>query len=145
MAIFNRKSNDQIPSELEQYYDGPKWRVWVRRAVYVVLVIIVLAGIFLLGRAVYRSMTGADENNNDTAQTQEEKNKDNKNQSNNNDTQNGQAGGQNNGAQNTQGGQTGGQPSGQGGANTQAPNAIPRTGDDPDGQPHTDTLPATGG
>lgn len=143
MAIFNRRNDNQVPSELEPYYDGPKWHVWVRRAVYVLLVLLVLVGIFLLGRAVYRSVTNNDSDN-DTAQTQEQrenndaKSAEEKATQSNNDTQ-GQSGGQNNSGQS---GNTG-VSDGQGGANTTTPNAIPRTGDDPTDQPPA--LPATGG
>lgn len=144
MAIFNRRNDNQVPSELEPYYDGPKWRVWVRRAVYVILVLAVLFGIFLLGRAVYRGVTNNDSDN-DTAQTQEQRdnndtqNTEEKATQSNNDSQD-QSSSQNNSGQS---GSTG-TPDGQGGASTTTPNTIPRTGDDPTDQPPA-ALPATGG
>lgn len=137
MALFNRRKDNQVPPELEAYYDGPKWHVWVRRAVYVLVVLVVVFGIFLLGRAVYKSVTNTDSDE-DTAQTQEIKNE--------SDKQN-QKGASDADKQNSNGQVGGATDNGTAGASTTTPNtttpsSIPRTGDDPAPNP---TLPATGG
>lgn len=143
MALFNRRKDNQVPPELEAYYDGPRWHVWVRRAVYVLVVAAVLFGIFLLGRAVYRSVTNTDSDQ-DTAQTQEiKKESDEQNQKGSSDTDKQNANGQVSGA--TDNGTAGAStttPNGSTGQSGSTPSSIPRTGDDP--VPQT-TLPATGG
>lgn len=58
MKLFRRTdTSQQVPAELQPYYDEPTWKVWVRRAVYIIMALLVLFVIVWAGWAVYKSVT----------------------------------------------------------------------------------------
>jgi preprotein translocase subunit Sec61beta len=62
MKLFRRKNSDtnQVPAGLESYYDQQSgWKLWVRRIVGIVAIIVLLALLFWAGRWVYNSVTGS--------------------------------------------------------------------------------------
>lgn len=151
--LFGRKNQataQQVPAELEQYYAQDGWRKWVRLAVGVIIVLVLLFGVFLLGRAAYRSITGDNDNNKTGNSSQSEEGKPKPESGQGKENNKAQQNNQNQGAA-PQGQNQGGTGSQSGG---QAPNTVPRTGDDPTDLPSTGdnptdqapaALPATGG
>lgn len=124
MALFRKDdSKEKVPTELEQYYDRPLWQIWLRRILVVIITAVLVLGVFMLGRAVYRSVTddGDSQGSGQTTQQADEDSGSNENS----EAEQKQA------AEDT--------------ANQNQ--AMPRTGDDPTDQPGnvTETLPATGG
>lgn len=72
MKLFRRSdTNETVPPELEQYYDEqPRWKLWVRRIVGVIVLLLIVFAIGWAAWAVYNRVTddGVDENNNDQNQ-----------------------------------------------------------------------------
>jgi cytoskeletal protein RodZ len=134
MALFRKKdSNEQIPAELERYYDRPTWQVWLRRIGALAIVVFILLAVFMLARAVYRNVTddgdNAGKNSSQSQSEAEKKNTDNQDKQKSSQSQESNSDKKNNSQ--SQDAQTG-----QG-------TAIPRTGDDPTDQPPAGTTPSS--
>lgn len=139
VKLFRRRDqNEQIPAELEQYYERDGWRKWVRRAVILLVVLAIIFGVFLLARAVYRNVT--DDGVDNAGSSLEDRSKKSNNEDKNNKSQSGNE-----------------NQSSQGSDSSKSPTVVPRTGDDPSDaplpstgdnptdQPAPATLPSTGG
>lgn|GEM_PF-2921087 len=77
MKLFGRKSDEQQPvvPQLEQYYaEEPKWKLWVRRIVAVLVVLLIVFAIGWAAWAVYNRVTddGVDESDTNTGSSQNE-------------------------------------------------------------------------
>lgn len=77
MKLFGKKDAGQQPvvPQLDQYYtDEPRWKVWVRRIVGIVVVLLIVFAIGWAAWAVYNRVTddGVDEGNNGTDSSQNE-------------------------------------------------------------------------
>lgn len=74
MALFNRKKKDAVLPEIDKYYEGERrdrnGLAWLLAMVSVILVTLLIIGLFLLGRWIYRELT--DDNGGDTATVQQE-------------------------------------------------------------------------
>lgn len=142
MAFIRKDdSKEKVPAELEQYYDRPLWQVWLRRILMVIIVAILVLGIFMLGRAVYRSVTNNDDSQG-SGQTTQQANEDN-DSNRNSEAEQRQAAEEKEKAEAAEREKQ--QQAAENTANQEQ--SMPRTGDDPTDQPDnvTETLPATGG
>lgn len=64
MALFNRKKSDSVLPEIDKYYDGERrdrtGLAWLLALVSVIAVTLLVVGVFLTGRWVYRALTDSD-------------------------------------------------------------------------------------
>ncbi len=139
MALFRRdNSKEKVPTELEQYYDRPLWQVWLRRILVVIIVAVLVLGVFMLARAVYRSVTdnGDSGGTGQTTQQAQDENNDKNTEANRSQSQEEK--------EKAAAAEREKQQQAENAANQDQ--AMPRTGDDPTDQPApAETLPATGG
>lgn len=142
MALFRKDdSKEKVPTELEQYYDRPLWQIWLRRILVVAIIAVLVLGVFMLGRAVYRSVTDNGDSQG-SGQATQQANEDSDNNENSETSQKQAAEDKEKAEADEREKQ---QQAAEDAANQNQ--AMPRTGDDPTDQPGnvTETLPATGG
>lgn len=74
MALLRRKKKDAVLPEVDKYYDGERrdrtGLAWLLALVSVLLIVLVIIGLFLFGRWIYREATDNDDNGGDTAQVE---------------------------------------------------------------------------
>jgi cytoskeletal protein RodZ len=57
MKLFSRDKNQNVPADLEPYMTGVNnWRMWVRRIVAIVVLIVLVAAVVWAGVKVYSSV-----------------------------------------------------------------------------------------
>jgi len=152
MPLFRRKK-EAVPAELEPFYEKePTWRIWLRRIVAVLVLILLIAAIIWAAVTVYRQVTNQDvavENNGpETSENQPEglpEDSENEQGSNNDQTTNDDQADEQNG---TTGGSTDEQSGGTGSTGTGDNNDDTTSGSDTTGgvqqEGTTGDLPSTG-
>lgn len=134
MAVFNRRQNSNVPEDLEAYTAGRRdWKAWVRAAVAIAILVVLVAGVIWAGVKVYQNVTDDETTNQPIDETTKEDKNTNPSDSNKKsdttkDTSTQSA--PNTGSSTTD--------------TTPKPAAIPKTGDDAV-TPQPATLPSTGG